>query len=388
MAPKQAKASSARGASASSPPPTTTTTTTTTHQEKDEQSSWGIVIVVTVILVLSYGTYFLQKARPNLYTNVNMKDKIVLITGSNTGLGFESALQLFLQNATVVMSARDRSRLNSAIERIEQARPKGCIGKIDGDLPLLDLNRLSSVEAFASAFSAKYDSLDVLLLNAGIMAVPFSLTRDGFESTMHTNHISHQYLTELLLPKLSLAGKEKKDARIVIVSSSAMLFGELGPDAIADLNFRSRPYLYSLPSFIPALPMMKSYGQSKLANALQALELANRPSLLESNVRAFSCQPGPVATELFRYIPFISANEVMEVGMRLFAKTPQQGAQAQLYLATAPVDKLSKFNGDFFWDPEMPVASWLKFVKPQAVDVKLANELYKKTNELISQARA
>ena len=110
--------------------------------------------------------YFFQKARPNRYSSVDMSNKIVLITGANTGLGFESALQLFIQNATVVMSARDRSRLNNAIERIEKLRPQGCVGKIDGDLPLLDLSSLRSVEAFASAFSAKYNSLDVLLLNA------------------------------------------------------------------------------------------------------------------------------------------------------------------------------------------------------------------------------
>jgi NAD(P)-dependent dehydrogenase (short-subunit alcohol dehydrogenase family) len=359
------------------------------QQRPKKQPRWGpLSYIIFTLLIVAFVMYFFQKARPNRYSSVDMSDKIVLITGANTGLGFESALQLFLQNATVVMSARDRSRLNNAIERIEKSRPQGCVGKIDGDLPLLDLSSLRSVEVFAAAFSAKYNSLDVLLLNAGIMAVPFSLTIDGFESTMHTNHISHQHLTELLLPKLSLAGKETKDARIVIVSSSAMLSGDLGPEAMKDLNFKSRPYLYSLPSFVPALPMMKSYGQSKLANALQALELANRPSLRESNVRAFSCQPGPVNTELFRYIPFISSSDFMEVAMSLFAKTPKQGAQAQLYLVTAPIEKLSKHNGNFYWDPDMPISSFLTFIKPQAVDASLANELYEKTNELISNAAA
>ena len=74
--------------------------------------------------------------------------------------------------------------------------------------------------------------------------------------------------------------------------------------------------------------------------------------------------------------------------MSLFAKTPKQGAQAQLYLVTAPIEKLSKHNGNFYWDPDMPISSFLTFIKPQAVDASLANELYEKTNELISNAAA
>jgi NAD(P)-dependent dehydrogenase (short-subunit alcohol dehydrogenase family) len=343
--------------------------------------SYTIASIFAIIAVI---IYYIQLARVNTFTNIDMKDKIVLITGANTGLGFETALQLFKQNATVIMSARDKTRLTTAIERIEKSRPINCIGKIDGDLPLLDLSKLSSVKEFADSFSTKYKSLDILILNAGIMAVPFSLTSDGFESTMQTNHISHQFLTELLLPRLVQTGSKTKDARIIVISSSAMFFGDLSPEAMKDLNFKNRPYLYSLPSFLPALPMMKSYGQSKLANVLQALELSNRPLLIESNVRAFSCQPGPVNTELFRYIPFVSNNQAMELGMKLFAKTPQQGAQAQLYLASAPINIISNHNGEFFWDPNMPLGDWLTYIKPQAIDLTLARELYIRTNDMIA----
>ncbi|MGB0970649.1 MAG: SDR family NAD(P)-dependent oxidoreductase, partial [Mycobacterium sp.] len=162
--------------------------------------------------------------------------RTVIVTGANSGLGLITARELARVGAKTILAVRSVDK------------GKAAAAEISGDVEVrkLDLQDLASIREFAEAFAQSADTVDVLINNAGIMAVPYALTVDGFESQIGTNHLGHFALTNLLLPKIT--------DRVVTVSSMMHLFGYISLD---DLNWKSRPYL--------AWP---AYGQSKLANLL------------------------------------------------------------------------------------------------------------------------
>ncbi len=185
-----------------------------------------------------------------------------IVTGANSGLGLVTARELARAGAQVTLACRSVGKGNDAAATMTG----------DVEVRRLDLQDLASIREFADGIAGA----DVLVNNAGIMAVPYVLTRDGFESQIGTNHLGHFALTNLLLPKIT--------DRVVTVSSMMHLIGAI---SLKDLNWKARPYSAWL-----------AYGQSKLANLLFTSELQRRLSAAGSTVRAHAAHPGYSATNL------------------------------------------------------------------------------------------
>ncbi|ORY84768.1 hypothetical protein BCR37DRAFT_339613, partial [Protomyces lactucae-debilis] len=260
--------------------------------------------------------------------------KTVIVTGGNTGIGYETALQIALHGAKVYIAARSESRAQGAIEKIRAQKPSGSVEWLK-----LDLQDLASVQAAAKAFSSKESKLDVLYNNAGIMASPYQLTKDGIESQFQTNHIGPFLFTNLLLPKL----KQSTDARIVVTSSSAHSMYTANEDSYTSLEEVNSQHGST----------WTRYGQSKLANVLFAMELANKFPDIKTN----ACHPGVINTELSRG-PGASYGKVVQKvmeGTMWFGSSalgavlsPPQGALTQLFLGTALEVKSQSISGKYY----------------------------------------
>jgi NAD(P)-dependent dehydrogenase (short-subunit alcohol dehydrogenase family) len=244
----------------------------------------------------------------------DLAGKRAVVTGANSGLGLCTALELARHGATVVLACRSAERGRAALDRIRAAAP-GC----DVALGSLDLADLASVRAFAAEYGTT--GLDLLVNNAGVMALPRRTTADGFEMQFGTNHLGHFALTGLLLPRLLATPA----ARIVTMSSGAHRMGAVNFD---DLHGKRSYGKWS------------AYGQSKLANLLFAYELDRRLKSKRANAMSVACHPGYSATELQAAGPKMEGSgfmeRVMDLGNRLFAQDAATGALPTLYAATAP----------------------------------------------------
>nr|BFE54462.1 oxidoreductase [Saccharothrix mutabilis subsp. capreolus] len=237
--------------------------------------------------------------------------RTVLVTGANSGLGLRTAEVLAGKGARVLMACRSPERGQRALERVGNK----------AELVELDLADLGSVHDAAKAVRERTDRLDVLVNNAGVMAVPLGRTADGFERQFGTNHLGHAALTWLLMPLL----KATPHARVVTVSSMAH---QLGAIDLADPNYEVRRY-----------SSWGAYGQSKLANLLFARELERRCRTAGVDVTSVAAHPGVTATELSTNMARSRRNPVMSVGAKIsdfFAQSVEMGTLPQLYAATAP----------------------------------------------------
>jgi NAD(P)-dependent dehydrogenase (short-subunit alcohol dehydrogenase family) len=233
--------------------------------------------------------------------------RIAIVTGANSGIGYETASALADKGAIVIMACRDDEKASAAQFRCQATNPAG-----DVIVMQLDLADLDSVRSFSEQFHAKYDRLDLLINNAGIMIPPYGKTVQGFESQFGVNHLGHFALTGLLLDLLL----RTPDSRIVLVSSTAHRFGEIEFD---DLQWESRSYRAG-----------KAYGQSKLANLLFTYELQRRLEAAAANTQAMAAHPGWTATNLQQH------SRLAQFGNRFLAQDPAMGALPTLYAATAP----------------------------------------------------
>lgn len=224
--------------------------------------------------------------------------RTVVITGANSGLGAVTARELARRGATVIMAVRDT--------RKGEAAARTMAGQVE--VRELDLQDLSSVRRFADGVSGA----DVLINNAGIMAVPYALTVDGFESQIGTNHLGHFALTNLLLPRLT--------DRVVTVSSMAHWPGRIN---LEDLNWRSRRYSPWL-----------AYSQSKLANLLFISELQRRLTAAGSPLRALAAHPGYSHTNLQGASGRKLGDALMSAATRVVATDADFGARQTLYAAS------------------------------------------------------
>jgi NAD(P)-dependent dehydrogenase (short-subunit alcohol dehydrogenase family) len=242
----------------------------------------------------------------------DLTGRVAVVTGANSGLGFETSLELARHGAHVVLACRDETRGREALGRITAQVPDASL-----ELALLDLADLTSVRKFADAFFAERDRLDVLVNNAGIMALPERrTTADGFEMQFGVNHLGHFALTGLLLPVLV-----KSSARVVSVTSFAHRMGRITWD---DLHSERGYRKWSV------------YGHSKLANVLFTLELDRRARAAGTGVVAAVAHPGFAATHLQDNTSFSP--------LRVFAQSPAEGARPVLYAAVAP----DVTGGEFF----------------------------------------
>jgi NAD(P)-dependent dehydrogenase (short-subunit alcohol dehydrogenase family) len=256
--------------------------------------------------------------------------KTALVTGANSGIGFHTALELARAGARVVLTARDRARGEAAIARIRAEVPEA-----DVALGSLDLADLRSVRSFASEVIHRYGSVDLLVNNAGVMAIPErQTTADGFELQLGTNHLGPFALTGLLVPAL-LA---RPGARVVTVSSINHRMGRIRFD---DLQ-RERRY-----------GPWSAYNQSKLANLLFALELDRRARARGMDLVSVAAHPGVSATNLQTAGPRLGRFSLRARGpaglARLFGQAPDRGALPSLYAATAP-----EVIGGAYYGPDGP----------------------------------
>lgn len=246
----------------------------------------------------------------------DLSGKTIIVTGGNSGIGYEAARQLAGKNARVVLACRDQGKADTAAAAIRGEHPGATV-----EVMALDLASLASVRAFAEAVRRQHPRLDVLCNNAGVMALPYRKTADGFEMQFGTNHLGHFALTGQLLDVL----RQTAGARVVNVSSGAHRAGWI---RFKDLQWE-RGYRKWL-----------AYGQSKLANLLFTYELQRRLTAAQVPVLSVACHPGYAATNLQSAGPRMAGSTFMErvtdLGNRLFAQSAAMGALPTLYAVAAP----------------------------------------------------
>jgi NAD(P)-dependent dehydrogenase (short-subunit alcohol dehydrogenase family) len=256
--------------------------------------------------------------------------KVAVVTGANSGLGLETARALARRGARVVLACRSPEKARAAEREVVAAAPSpGAVLSLP-----LDLADLASVAAFAEAFRKEHAVLDLLVNNAGVMAVPLRRTVDGFEMQLGTNHLGHFALTGRLLDLLLAAPA----ARIVTVSSSMHRPGRIDFD---DLQCER--------SYGP----WRAYQQSKLANLLFTFELQRRLARHGARAIAVAAHPGYAATQLQEVGPRARDAALMAwaagLGNRLIAQSAAMGALPSLYAATAPDVRGGEFFGPDAW---------------------------------------
>jgi NAD(P)-dependent dehydrogenase (short-subunit alcohol dehydrogenase family) len=239
----------------------------------------------------------------------NMAGKVALITGANTGLGFEAAKVLAANNAQVIIGCRNNDKAKLAIAAIQAHAPSADVSSIT-----LSLDDLTSVKHAVDELSG-VDKLDLLINNAGIMVPPLERTADGFESQFGVNHLGPFALTGLLLDKMI----HNPGARIINTSSLAANSGKILFDDInADQGYEA----------------MQRYCMSKLANLMYSAELDQRLKIAGAQCISVACHPGVATTELSRYLP--SWISIAQPLVKFLFNTAAQGAWPTLQAATDP----------------------------------------------------
>lgn len=302
--------------------------------------------VVTIVVFLFAPQIRKYAAGGVCQSAATLQGKTVLITGANTGIGKETAMDLAARGARVIMACRDVDKGEEAAAGIRAAHPKAQV-----EVRELDLADTCSIRAFAQKFLSEVDRLHILINNAGVMMCPYTKTVDGFEMHIGVNHLGHFLLTYLLIGLL----KRSAPARVVVVSSLAHNFGWI--------RFHD---LHSQGSYNSGL----AYCQSKLANVLFARELARR--LQGTNVTVNSVHPGTVNSDLTRHSTLMM---LLFTILSIFLKTPREGAQTSIYCAVA--EELHSISGKHFSDCAPA------FVAPQGRSEETARRLWDVSCELL-----
>ncbi|MDF2543804.1 MAG: short-chain dehydrogenase [Herbinix sp.] len=245
------------------------------------------------------------------------ENKIAIVTGANSGMGKATTAALADHGYTVIMLCRNKERGEAAYHDLTDGN--------DRDIRLMQCNlgSMDDIRKFTDQFNELYESIDVLVNNAGVINLTRKETEDGLEETFGVNHIGHFLLTMRLLQKM------KKGSRIVVVASGAHKAGKIDFD---DYNLKKN---YNV---------VKAYGQSKLANILFTRELARL--VKEKGITVNCCHPGAVATSMGvdRNTGF---GKTLTGLLKPFFLTPEEGAKTAIYLATNP--KVAKITGKYFY---------------------------------------
>ena len=245
------------------------------------------------------------------------KGRLALVTGANTGIGYETARMLAQKGADVILACRSVDKAEAAAQRIRDLQPSGHVSCM-----ALDLTDLTSVAACARALTQAHQKLDLLINNAGIMATPFGRTKQEFELQLGVNHLGHFALTQQLVALL----QKTPGARIVVVSS---LMHHMGKLDFEDLNWAGRPY-----------QPQPAYYASKLANIMFVLELHRRLIAAGSKICVTGAHPGVTRSELTR-----SMNAVVRTVNPVFASPTENGALPTLRAATDPEARSGSYWG-------------------------------------------
>ena len=281
--------------------------------------------------------------------------RTILLTGANSGLGLRSAEALASRGAQILMGCRNQEKAAVALEGVNKVAADAAPEVIP-----LDLADLDDVRACAQRLTDKLDQLDVLMNNAGVMAIPHQRTKQGFEMQFGTNHLGHFALTGLLLPIL----RQAHAPRVVTVSSMVHRAGRIRVN-----DWEEKGYSRWFP-----------YIQSKLANLLFTSELQRRATAADADLLAVAAHPGYAATSLSSGLPTVYRLGA-KVSDRLFAQPDRMGALPQLYAATMP-----DVGPDDYWGPDgfMERRGWPKRVgrSDAARDGDAARRLWEASEKL------
>ena len=288
--------------------------------------------------------------------------RLVVVTGANSGIGYHTTRALALKGARVIMACRDRVKAEEARRQILLDSPL-----IAPEVWDLDLSNLGLVKAFAERLRNSHVNLDILINNAGLMAIPYNTTRDGFEMQFGVNHLGHFALTAHLWPLI----KGTRGARIVNVSSAAHHFGKIRYEDIHWKNGYSK---------------WGAYGRSKLSNLLLTKELSRKLTASKSAIIVSSAHPGYSSTNLYSRSyqmsgSWIGADSFNFVN-RLVGQSAEMGALPTLYAATAEFVKQGSFYGPSGF---MRLRGWPAAERPNSrrVTEAEARKLWRVSEELV-----
>lgn len=288
----------------------------------------------------------------------SQEGRIIIVTGANTGLGFETTMTLVKKGAKVIMACRNLNKANAAKEKIINKVPQADLEVLE-----IDLSSLESVRNFAKQFQEKYDRLDVLINNAGVMMPPYTKTDDGMELQFEANYLSHFLLTGLLLDTIL----KTPNSRIVTLSSLAHKNGKINFDDLQS----EKSYSAS-----------KSYSQSKLSCLMFSFELQKRLEKAgHKQTISTASHPGVATTELARHM-----NKVLYYLLRytlapFITHSPKSGAKPTILAAIGEAK-----GGDYFGPTgfkELRGKPGKASVAERAKDEKVANRLWEVSEELV-----
>jgi len=312
----------------------------------------------------------------DVLSGVDLHGKRILVTGVSAGLGVETARSLAGHGAQVAGAARDLTKGQSATA---QVRKDAAANGGSFELVTLDLASLKSVRACADQLLAKGELFDVVIANAGVMATPFGHTADGFETQFGTNHLGHFVLVNRIASLIRAGG------RLINLSSSGHRFSNVD---LEDPNFERTPY----DPFV-------AYGRSKTANILFAVAFDQRQR--NRGVRAAAVHPGGIQTELGRHMdPSQMQKLVDQMNQQLAAegkapfqfKTIPQGAATSVWAAVvAPADEIGaryceNCHVGHVVPDNVPISAISEGVRGYALDLKTAEALWKKSEELVAES--
>lgn len=283
-------------------------------------------------------------------------DLTAIVTGASSGIGIETARVLALRGVHVVMAVRNMDAGKNVKETIIKEIPSAKIEVMD-----LDLSSMASVRKFASEYISSGLPLNLLINNAGVMAPPFTLSKDNIELQFATNHLGHFLLTNLLLESMkNTAHESNTEGRIVNLSSEGHRFSYSEGIRFDKINDE------------PGYSTIYAYGQSKLANILHAKELTRRLKEEGVNITANALHPGAILTNLLRHHGII--NVFANIFNKLVLKSIPQGAATTCYVALHP--QIKGVSGEYFVDNNIAKPS------SHAIDAELAKKLWDFSLEL------
>ena len=317
--------------------------------EKHEYGAW--------LLVFTFSVYIVKQATRGAYFNGPelLKGKTVIVTGANSGIGFETAIEIAKRQANLILACRDIYRGTDAVKKIIDLSFNRNV-----KFRQLDLASLSSIRKFADIIKKEEQSLYGLVNNAGIFWCPLQWTEDRFEANFGVNHLGHFLLTLLLLPLLD---KNQDGSRLVTVASLMHMFGRIDID---DLNYEKKPYNF-----------VRAYSASKLANVLFIKFL--KQNLKSQNIKVFCVDPGIVHSDIGRNSAFMSSvwyKVVLRPIVWLLFKDTRGGAQTTLHCLLS--DKLKNENCYYFSECE-PRYPW-----PSSDNDNAMNNLWKESLKLVN----
>lgn len=293
----------------------------------------------------------------DLSTIPKQSGRVAIVTGANTGLGFETALAFARKDIEVILACRNAEKANDAMKRIREKVPDAQLQFLE-----LDLMNLDTVRTFAQAFKEQYERLDLLINNAGIMIPPYQETKQGFESQMGVNYFSHFLLTGLLLDVLN----KTNSSRIVTLSSKAHENGKIDFDNLNSEQSYSK---------------FTAYAQSKLACLMFSLELNRRLKGDGHETISVAAHPGVSTTDLGRHINKFFYYLLMPIFV-FFTHKPEKGALPTIMAALD--DDVE--GGDYFGPTgfkEMKGAPGKVKGKPHAYNEEVAKKLWNISEELV-----